>query len=148
MLSHPIKLISKVDPIKYLLSRTSLTSRMAKWVMLLSEFDIEYMDRKEIKGKVIADQLVDTPLVDAYPLVIEFPNEEVFMVIEVAMWTLYFDGSYTHNGAGVGIFFITPQGDYILKSFSLAFPCMNNIEKYEAPLTGLRVSIQWNITHL
>lgn len=75
MLSHLIKLISKVDPLKYFLSKTSLTSLMAKWVMLLSKFDIEYMDRKEIKGQVIADQLDDAPLVDEYPLVVEFPNE-------------------------------------------------------------------------
>lgn len=37
---------------------------MAKWVMILSEFDIEYVDKKEIQWKFIADQLVETSLYD------------------------------------------------------------------------------------
>ena len=50
MLSHTIKLIAKVDPLKYLLSKVALIGWLAKWVMVLSEFDIEYVDRKSIKG--------------------------------------------------------------------------------------------------
>ena len=62
MLTHTINLVSKIDPLKYLLSKASLTGRLAKWVMILSEFDIHYVDRKAIKGQVIADQLADAPL--------------------------------------------------------------------------------------
>jgi hypothetical protein len=43
VLIHFIKLISKVDPLKYLLSRTHFKCCMAKWIMILSEFDIEYV---------------------------------------------------------------------------------------------------------
>lgn len=50
MLSHQIKLIAKIDPLKYLLSKITLTGRMDKWVMILTEFDIEYVERKAIKG--------------------------------------------------------------------------------------------------
>ena len=46
MLMHKVKLIAKIDPLKYLLSKTALTGRIAKWVMVLSEFNIEYVDRK------------------------------------------------------------------------------------------------------
>lgn len=46
-------LISKVDPLKYLLAKVALTGRISKWVMILSEFDIEYFDRKSIKGNII-----------------------------------------------------------------------------------------------
>ena len=148
MLSHTIRLISKVDPLKYLLSRTTLTGRMAKWVMLLSEFDIQYIDRKAIKGQVIADQLAEAPLVDAYPLIMEFPDEHLCVIEEQPMWKLYFDGSYTSHGSGAGILFVTPQGDYIPKSFKLGFLCTNNIAEYEALILGLRTAIQWNITEL
>jgi len=55
MLAHPVKLIAKKDPLKYLISKVALTGRLAKWVMLLSEYDIEYVDKKAIKGQVIAD---------------------------------------------------------------------------------------------
>lgn len=74
MLIHSVKLIAKIDPLKYLLSKSTLTGRLAKWVMILSEFDIEYVDRKAIKGQVIADQLADAPLQNDMPLHIEFPD--------------------------------------------------------------------------
>ena len=59
MLSHTIKLIEKIDPLKYLLSKAALIGWLPKWVMVLSEFDIEYVDCKAIKGHVIDDQLAD-----------------------------------------------------------------------------------------
>lgn len=57
-----VKLISKIDPLKYLLSKTTLTGRLTKWIMILSEFDIEYTDRKSIKVQAIVDQLADAPI--------------------------------------------------------------------------------------
>ena len=74
MLSHTVKLIAKIDPLKYLLSKAALTGWLAKWVMVLSEFDIEYIDRKSIKGQVISDQLADAPLSDSYPIHDKFPD--------------------------------------------------------------------------
>ena len=50
MLAHTTWLITKIDPLKYLLSKAALTGRLAKWVMILSEFDIEYVEYKTIKG--------------------------------------------------------------------------------------------------
>lgn len=43
--------------------------------MILSEFDITYVDRKEIKGQVLADQLVEVPLQDTWPIVVDFFDE-------------------------------------------------------------------------
>lgn len=62
--------------------------------MILSEFDIEYVDRKDIKGQVIVDQLVETPLQDDHPLHIEFPDVDI-LTVTTKTWQLYFDGSYT-----------------------------------------------------
>lgn len=55
MLMHKIQLVAKIYPLKYLPSKATLTGRSKKCVMILSEFDIEYVDRKAIKGKVIVD---------------------------------------------------------------------------------------------
>ena len=147
MLSHIVKLISKIDPLKYLLSKAALTGRLAKWVMVLSEFDIEYIDRKSIKGQVIADQLADAPLFDSYPIHAEFPNSETMTLI-IQNWKLYFDGSYTQNGSGAGILFVTPQGCTIPKSYKLLFPCTNNMVEYEALMLGLKWVVQWKIIEL
>lgn len=50
MITHKTKLVARINPLKYLLNKATLTGRLAKWVMLLSEFDIKYVDRKAIKG--------------------------------------------------------------------------------------------------
>ena len=148
MLHQKTMLISKIDPLKYLLSRAALTGCVEKWVMILSEFDIEYVDRKAIKGQVIADQLAEAPIQDDHPMLIDFPDEAIFHVDIANEWKLYFDGSHTKNGSGAGIMFVTPQGDVIPKSYRIAFQCTNNIAEYEALITGLKLAVQWHIQHL
>lgn len=59
------------------MNRATLTRRLAKWVMILSEFDIKYVSRKAIKGQIIADQLAEAPLQDNHPMVIDFPDESI-----------------------------------------------------------------------
>lgn len=113
--------------------------------MILCEFDIEYVDRKVIKGKIIADQLSEAPMQDHHPMLIDFPDDSVFTITTSSTWKLYFDGSHTNHGAGEGILFITPQGDSIPKSFRISFPCTNNIAEYEALVIGLQTTIQWKI---
>ena len=40
MINHTTWLISKMDPIKYVFEKPALTGRIARWKMLLSEYDI------------------------------------------------------------------------------------------------------------
>ena len=134
-------LISKIDPLKYLLNRATLTRCVEKWVMILSEFDIEYVDRKAIKGQVIADQLAKAPIQDDHPMIVDFLDEAIFHMDIANEWKLYFDGSHTRNSSGAGIMFITPQGDVIPKSYRIAFPCTNNIVEYEALVTRLKLAV-------
>jgi RNase H-like domain found in reverse transcriptase len=62
MLAYKIILISKVDPLKYLMTRPMLTGRLAKWAIILTEFDITYMPQKAIKGQILADFLAAHPI--------------------------------------------------------------------------------------
>lgn len=77
LLMHKIKLTSKIEMLKYLLRKTSLTGRLAKWVIILSELNIEYVDRKVIKGQSIADQFADAPIEISNPISVEFPNMHI-----------------------------------------------------------------------
>ena len=95
MLSHTKHLIAKIDPLKYLLSKGSLTGRVAKWDLILSEFDIVYKDRKAIKGQVIADQLVEAPLQGDHPIVANFSKTKIMIATPNTPWKLFFDGSFT-----------------------------------------------------
>ena len=45
LLVHSVILVSRLDPIKYLFKKLALTSRLARWLLLLSEFDLKYMPR-------------------------------------------------------------------------------------------------------
>lgn len=107
MLSHKVQLIASFDPLKYLLRKYILTRRLAKW-SCLSEFDIKYADKKSIKGQIIAYQLLEVPIQDNHPLLIDFLNEFVFTLTASTMWKLYFDGSYTNHGVGAIIIFVLP----------------------------------------
>lgn len=89
MLIHSVKLIAKIDPLKYLLSKPTLMGRLTKWVMILSNFEIEYVDRKAIKGRVIADQLVEAPLHDDIPLHIEFLDADILTVTKKKLGIIF-----------------------------------------------------------
>lgn len=70
-----------------------LTSRLARWVIILIEFDITFAPQKAIKGQTLADFLVGHPISDDSPLACEFLDQEVFhMKDEISIWKMYFDG--------------------------------------------------------
>ncbi|KAI5338184.1 hypothetical protein L3X38_017455 [Prunus dulcis] len=125
ILSHGITLISKADPLRYLMAKPMPSGRLVKWSLLLSEFKIKYVSQKAIKGQALADFLTAHPMPDNMELPNDLPDEEVFST-EISPWQLYFDG------AGVVVVFITPSWGLIPYSFSLMTLCSNNIAKYEA----------------
>lgn len=134
MLAHTIKLVAKIDSLKHLLSKAALTGRLAKWVMILSEFDIHYTERRPIKGQVIADQLAEAPLLDKQPMEVEFPDRDV-LTVTTNQWTY-------------SLMVPTLEGYTIPRSYRLMFPCINNIPKYEALVTGIKIVVEWRIMEL
>ena len=82
MLTHTTLLISKMDPIKYIFEKPALTGRVARWQMILTEYDIQYTTQKAIKSSVIADYLAHQPVEDYTPMKFEFPDEDVLVVEE------------------------------------------------------------------
>ena len=77
MLSHTTWLISKMDPVKYIFEKLALTGRIARWQVLLSEFDIVYVTQKAMKGGALADYLAQQPLQDNRPMHPEFLDEDI-----------------------------------------------------------------------
>ena len=80
MMAHTVYLVSKMDPIKYLFDKPSLSTRLAKWSFFLAEFDIKYMTRKAIKGQPLADQLAEFPSSEDGGPEPQFPDDGIFMV--------------------------------------------------------------------
>ena len=77
MVNHTTWLISKMDPIKYIFEKPALTGRIARWQMLLSEYDIMYRTQKAIKASVLADHLAHQPVDDYQQIKFDFPDEEI-----------------------------------------------------------------------
>ena len=144
LLAHPIRLISKADPLKYLMSKPFLSGRVARWSVLLTEFDITYVPQKAIKGQALADFLAAHPIPDNMQLPDDFPDDDV-LSIETSSWQLYFDGASRKRGAGAGIVLVTPSGGLIPYSFSLLALCSNNAAEYEALIIGLEIALEMHI---
>ena len=71
--------------------------KLGKWILVLSKFDLRYESAKAIKGQVMADFVAQ----DCSPEV---------STIELAPWTLFFDGSSCVKGCGIGVILISPGG--------------------------------------
>ena len=65
MTEYSVQLVSRLDPLRYLFDRPVLTSRLMRWLVLLTEFDIQYVTQKSIKGSVLADHLASLPVTDS-----------------------------------------------------------------------------------
>ena len=71
-----------MDPVKYIFEKHVLIGRIARWQVLLSEFDIVYVTQKAIKGSALADYLAQQPINDYQPMHPKFPNEEIMTFVQ------------------------------------------------------------------
>ena len=65
MLAYKVLLIARMDPLKYLMEKPVQDGKKAKWVLLLSRFDIKYVTQKPVKGRAIANHLAHCSLEEA-----------------------------------------------------------------------------------
>jgi hypothetical protein len=97
LLSADTIVICKLDVIKHMLSAPVLKGRLGKWMLKLSEFDIQYQPMKAVKGQALAD------------LIEERINTDI-AALSVRAWAMYFDGLACGDGCGIGILLVSPQG--------------------------------------
>ncbi|KAL3743969.1 hypothetical protein ACJRO7_013255 [Eucalyptus globulus] len=136
--------VTESDPIKYLLGRPALVGKLAKWQILISEFDIQVMSQKSVKGRVIADMLADCPKEVRED---NSPDDRI-STVEEETWTMFFDGAVNLSGSGTGAVLISPNGQHYPVAAKLIFPCTNNIAEYEACILGLQAAIGMEIAKL
>ncbi|XP_074301034.1 uncharacterized protein LOC141632380 [Silene latifolia] len=142
MQAHTIHVVSKADPIKYILLRPVLSGRLAKWAMLLKQYDLVFVPQKAVKGQAIADFFADHPVPAEWEISDDLPGEEIFYVDVLPPWQMYFDGAARQDGAGAGVVFVTPQNHIMPYAFTLTQLCTNNMAEYQALILGLQMAIE------
>ncbi|KAI8537836.1 hypothetical protein RHMOL_Rhmol09G0055000 [Rhododendron molle] len=147
MLAYPVKLISRMDPLNYLFQKPALTGKLARWLLMLAEFDLEYVTRKSVKGRAVAEFLADHPVDGPEDSNFTFTDEEVLTVVD-DVWTLYFDGVANQKGYGIGVLLITPDGSHIPLAFKLNFDVTNNQAEYEACIVGMEAALTLGVEKL
>ena len=92
-----------------------IKGRLSKWSLHLLQFDLIYVQQKELKGQALADFLTTLPCCE-YGII----DEDIFP------WDLFFDGSNTRETVGAGIYILSPDGVITKLAVILKGPCTNN----------------------
>lgn len=91
--------------IKYTFENPALIGRVAHWQITLTEYDIQHVTQKSIKGNVLYDYLAHQPMEDYQPMCFDFPNEDIMFIRDCnipgpeegpepeSRWTIVFDGA-------------------------------------------------------
>ena len=149
---YSILLVSRLYPLRYLFDRPVMTGKLMRWLVLLIEFDIQYVTQKSVKGSIVADHLASLPVSDDRPIDDDFLDDQFVSITSIIGWQLYFDGAANQLGLGISILLISPQGDHILILFRLVFSdhhrLTNNIVEYKACITSLETVLDLGIRQL
>ena len=119
-------MVSKDDVIKYMLPLPILNGRIGKWNLALSEFDLRYELAKAVKGQIMADFVAQHCGPD-------------LGIVDLAPWTLFFDGSSCGVGSGISIVLVSPWGATFEFSFPIEASATNNQAEYQAILKGIQL---------
>ncbi|XP_050890745.1 uncharacterized protein LOC127096181 [Lathyrus oleraceus] len=150
-----------MDLIKYIFKKSAITGRVARWQMLLTEYDIQYVTQKAIKRSVLSDYLAHLPVEGYQPLRFDFPDEDIMFIRYFTIpgfeagpeegpepgsrWALMFDGASNARGHGICVIITSPTGFHLPFTARLCFDCTNNMAKYEACIYGLEAEIDLRI---
>ena len=114
-------------PLRSTIHKPDLSGRMARWVVKLSEYGIQYKLRLAKKGQVLVDFLVEIPKTKT-------------CADNLNWWTLSIDGASRQTEAGISLQLKSPSGDKIEQAIQLGFSASNNESEYEAILAGIELA--------
>ncbi|XP_022755290.1 uncharacterized protein LOC111303352 [Durio zibethinus] len=148
MLYHTTLLIAKLDPIKYIFEKPSLSERIVRWQVLLFKYNIAYVSQKAIKESVITEFLVDRATKDYEPMKFDFLYKKLMAILESEedddeekTRRMYFNGAANAMGHEIEVVLISSMKHYYLVTARLNFNCTNNVVEYEACVIGLHIAL-------
>ncbi|GJQ91571.1 reverse transcriptase domain-containing protein [Tanacetum coccineum] len=120
--AHTIVVITN-QLIKQLLSNSEITRRMLRCKFELEVYDIQYRPRISIKGKILADYILERPEEESPDELMTEPEE----LLEP--WTLFTDGSSCIDGSRAGLILTNPEGVEFSYAMRFRFEATNNEDK-------------------
>jgi ribonuclease HI len=153
---HPIIVLTEF-PLKNLLRKADLSSRVSQWAVELANFDIHFEPRTAIKAQVLADFIAEftpgSPDEEAlvrpeYGMLEQHEAQKTWNLFSGDVWKLHVDGASNSNGAGAGVVLVTPCGVLHESAITINFPATNNEAEYEALLAGLRAAARLQVEDL
>ncbi|XP_020272535.1 uncharacterized protein LOC109847715 [Asparagus officinalis] len=156
LVGQTIHVISRINPIRVFMTQpAALNWRLARWALLLSQYDIHFMPQKSVKGQAICDLMSSHPLGAKTDLFEDLPDEppEVNTTSSPEVWQMFYDGASRVGTsgsivAGVGVVLTSPHNHVLPRAFSLIEPCTNNVAEYNALLIGLELAKELGINCL
>ena len=103
-----------------------------KWVIALSEFDIRYKPRTEIKWKILANVIMEFTSAK--------PTETAQLASDLPIWRLSVDGAANAHGSGAGLILTSPDGTILEYALRFRFQASDNKAEYEAVIAGLNLA--------
>ena len=145
---HPIR-VPKSYLLRQALQNPELSGRIAKWVIELGEFDIEYIPHTAVKAQALADFVAEfTGAPEPTPEYSKKAVEPVEANLAASspsseMWKLFVDGSSNSGGSGAGLVLVSSNQYKTSQALRFNFKASNNEAEYEAVIAGL--GLAWEL---
>ncbi|SPT20377.1 unnamed protein product [Triticum aestivum] len=144
--AHEITVVTRY-PLKRILQNPEATGRVVEWALELSSFGLKFESTSTIQSRALAEFIAEwTPTPDE-----ETPETSVPAKEAGKEWLMYFDGSFSLQGAGAGVLLVAPTGEHLKYVVQMHFPreqATNNTAEYEGLLAGLRIAADLGIRKL
>ena len=127
-------------PMKQVLHKPETSGRLMKWAIELSEFDIRYKPKTEIKRQVLVDFVMEFTSAE--------PAKDTQTTRDLSIWKLSIDGASNAQGSGAGLILTSPEGIDIEYARRFGFRASNNEAEYEAVIAGLKLAYSLEVDQL
>ena len=111
-----------------------------KWAIELSEFDIRYKPKTEIKGQVLADFVMEFTSAE--------PAKNTQTMTDLPIWRLSVDRAANAQGSEAGLILTSPEGIDIEYAPRFGFQASNNEAEYEAVIAGPNLAHSMEVDQL
>jgi ribonuclease HI len=146
--AHKISVVTSY-PLKVVLHSPNVSGNIAKWMIELAEFELDFIPHHVIKSQVLAHFVADWTLPLCPPGGPDISGLEVkALVFTEPNWTLLFDCSSSKQGVGVGVLLLTLSGEQFQYMVHLDFKTTNNMAKYEALIFRLITMLSLGVWQL